>query len=133
MPSFTASQVVVTEEDDVLVVGFDGGMVNGEPVYLTLQYARGGYTEQDARLGMSQPYIEYCDQGWGWYGNMTHVELRRDRLVVTMSPSAATRLDGDGIFDVGFALDDPAFDQLRAGLETTFAGLAYFAVRLKPG
>ena len=129
MPSFNASQVAVGEEDDVLVVGFDGGLVDGEPVYLTFQHSLDGYTEQDVELGMDQPYVEYCDQGSGWYGNMIRVELHRDRLVVTMSPSAAAHLDGDSVFDVHFTIDDTAFEQLRVGLETTFAGLTYFAVR----
>ena len=116
----------------MLVVGFDGGLADGEPVYLTFQHSLDGHTEQDVELGMDQPYVEYCDQGSGWYGNMTHVELHRDRLVVTMSPSAAARLDGDGVFDVHFMIDDTAFEQLRVSLETTFAGIAYFAVRLEP-
>jgi hypothetical protein len=81
---------------------------------------------------MEQPYIEYCDQGFGWYGNMTRVELHRNRLVVTMSPSVAVRLDGDGTFDVRFAINDAAFDQLRIGLATTFAGRDYFGVHLPP-
>ena len=129
MPTFHASQVAAIEQDDVLVVSFGGEPVEGAIEYLTFQQSLDGYTDDDIALGMDQPYVEYRDQGWGWYGHMTKVELARDRLVVAMDASAAARLDGDAVFAVTFEIDDAAFDRLRAGLEKTFDACPYFAVR----
>lgn len=92
MPAFHAFHVAVIEQDDVLVVSFGGEPIEGGVEYLTFQQSLDDYTDDDIALGMDHPYIEYCDQGWGWYGHMTQVELARDRLVVAMNASAAARL-----------------------------------------
>ena len=132
MPTFKATQVGALEEDGLLIVGFNGGLVDGMPTYLVFQHSLDGPGEEDARRGMNQPYIEYRDQAWGWYGHMTRVELRRDRLLVSLDASAVERLGDDSLFDVRFEIDDDAFDQLRNGLEKTFGDCSYFSVRLQP-
>ncbi len=126
MTTLEAIQVSVTEEDDVLVVGFGDG--SGDD-YLLFQHALDGPDEQDVRLGHDQPYVEYRDQAFGWYGHMTRVELGRDRLVVQMDAKAAAALETDGVIDVRFAIDDAAFARVRDALETTFGNRVYFSVR----
>ena len=84
------------------------------------------YDEQDVELGMDQPHIEYCDQGWSWYGNIDRFELLRDRVKVQLSSDAAEHMGNDGLIEVTFALSDAEFAKLRAALARTFQGQPYY-------
>lgn len=130
MPTgFSATQFAVTEENEVLVIALGTSCTEEDDYYLLLQH-KDEHTEQDTRFGMDKPYIEYCGQGWSWYGHIERFELYRDRVVVSMDSSAAAQMRNDGIIEVSFSLPDPEFSQLQSALERTFQGVSYYANRV---
>jgi hypothetical protein len=126
MPTgFLATQFSVTEEHGVLVTALRGPSTENDDFYLMLQH-KDRYTEQDAKFGMNQPYIEYCGQGWSWYGHIEHFELLRDRVKVKLDQAAASHMGNDGLIEVEFMLNDNEFTQLRQALRRTFREHHYF-------
>ena len=127
---FLACRSSVDRHDGVLIVALgagpaanDGGDDDAEAPYLMLQKTLAP-TAQDASFGMDRPYLEFCGQGWSWYGEIERFELRRGGLVVDMSASAAARMANDGVIVVEFdpAIDDTAFNGLRGALAEILAG-----------
>lgn len=126
MPTgFLATQFSVTEEHGVLVTALGAESTEEDDYYLMLQH-KNHYTEQDAKLGMNQPYIEYCGQGWAWYGHIESFQLRRDCVKVQLDMKAASHMKNDGAINVEFKLDDDEFNQLRQALKRTFRDRPYF-------
>jgi hypothetical protein len=76
MPTgFHATQSQVIVEDDVLITQLGTPSIEHEDdAYLMFQQ-KSGYEEQDVEFGMDKPYIEYCGQGWSWYGHHLKIEL----------------------------------------------------------
>lgn len=126
---FFATEFSITEERGVLVTALGTPSTEEDDFYLMLQHAD-HHTKQDVRLGMNQPYIEYCGQGWSRYGHIEHFELLRDRVKVQMNSAAASHMGNDGLIEIEFALSDFDFACLRAALERTFHHQAYFIERV---
>jgi hypothetical protein len=129
MPTcFVATQFSVIEQDDVLTTTLGAPSTDDEDYYLTLQ--RGlSQTKQDVEFGMDKPYLEYCGQGWSWYGEIELFELFRNRVVARMSSRAASHMKNDGVIGAEFDLDAAKFLELQQSLERTFHGCSFFVVR----
>ena len=123
---FDAKHFNVTDDDGVLVTALGAPSTDEEDFYLMLQHKH-LYDEQDRQFGMDKPYIEYCGQGWSWYGHIVSFRLSSKRLQVRMDQEAASHMGNDGQIEVTFELPDAQFSALRAALRTTFTGCAYFA------
>jgi Immunity protein 10 len=124
-----ATQFSVTEEHGVLVAAQGAESSEDDDFYLMLQH-KDHYTEQDATVGMNQPYIEYCGQGWSWYGHIESFQLHRDRVKVQLDREAASHMRNDGLIVVEFKLGDDKFNQLRQALKRTFRDHKYFTEQL---
>ena len=96
-----------------------------EDFYLMLQHKL-NYDAQDVKLGMNRPYVEFCGQGWSWYGHIISFSLRRDRVNIQMDQEAAEHMRNDGNLEVTFSADPDEFNSLRAAIERTFQGQSYF-------
>ena len=125
--AFVAAQVEIVDEDGVLVTALAAEGSADESPYFMLQHSHDP-DEQDASLGMDEPYFEFCGQQWGWYGELERVELARHRLCVRTSAAAAEGMGNDGVLEIAFDLDDSRFAALEHALRTTFAGRDYFVV-----
>jgi len=79
---------------------------------------------------MNQPYIEYCGQGWSWYGHIESIQLHRDRVRVQLDSEAASYMRNDGLIVVEFMLNDDKFNQLSQALKRTFCDRKYFTEQL---
>jgi hypothetical protein len=112
-------------EYHVLVTALAAPSTDQHDFYLMLQH-RQVYDDQDKRLGMDKPYIEFCGQGWSWYGHILSFQLFRDRIQVSMDNKAACKMGNDGLMEITFAVGDDEFDTLRGALGTTFKGQSYF-------
>ena len=122
---FVATELAVLHENGVLVTTLGAPSTEDEDFYLMLQ-RKDQYDEQDVRFGMNLPYIEYCAQGWSWYGNILSLTLRSNSVTVRMSAEAAERMQNDGEIEVQFNLSSAQFQELRSSLQQTFTGYAYF-------
>ena len=130
MPTgFVATQFSVIEEHGVLVTSLGAPSTEDDDFYLMLQHTE-SRTEQDVRFGMDKPYIEYCGQGWSWYGHIERFELFPNRVVVRMNEAAAAHMQNDGVISVEFQLEEHQFARLRQALERTFHGCPYFATKV---
>ncbi|MDZ7862972.1 Imm10 family immunity protein [Acidovorax sp.] len=126
MPAgFFADAFAAVEDDGLLIVTLGAPSTEDEDFYLMLQH-QDEYDEQDIELGMDQPYIEYCGQGWSWYGYILSFDLHRDHVRVQMDAQAAREMDNDGLIEVRFDLADAQFHALRLALQRTFAGRSCF-------
>ena len=123
--SFIAKQVFVEEEHGILVVALSAPSTAEEDFYLILQH-KNEYDEQDLRLGMNEPYVEFCGQDWSWYGHVDSFVLMRDRINIRMNSVAADRMKNDGDIQVQFAIDDHSFSDLGSALRIVFRGQSYF-------
>ncbi len=119
------------DQDGLLIVSFGAPSTEDDDFYLMLQH-KGGYDEQDVELGMNLPYIEYCGQGWSWYGHILSFDLHREHVSVQMDAQAAHEMGNDGLLEVRFDLAEAQFDALRLALQRTFAGHAYFHDATRP-
>lgn len=128
-PTFAATEVSVLEEHGVLVTTLSAPSTEDDDFYLMFQHKE-QYTAQDVKLGMNEPYVEYCGQGCSWYGEMEAVELLANRLRVRMSKVAAEHMQNGGLLEVSFALGGSEFGQLRNALRRTFNGQPYFVERV---
>ncbi|WP_374438289.1 Imm10 family immunity protein [Inhella sp.] len=122
---FFATQCAVTEEEGVLITALGADPIAGQEQYLMLQHCD-EYSEQDVELGMDRVHIEYCGQGWSWYGHIDRAELTRNQLRLQMSQAAAARMGNDGRIEVGFAIDDGLFESLRRALRRTFQDQSWY-------
>lgn len=122
---FIATQFAVTRENGLLITALGAPSTDGEDLYLTLQHQQ-EHDEQDVALGMITPHIEFCGQGWSWYGHILEFTLHRQRIEVRMDAEAAAEMQNDGHLQVRFNLDDLAFLELRSALHETFANREYF-------
>ncbi|MGO9952865.1 MAG: Imm10 family immunity protein, partial [Dissulfurispiraceae bacterium] len=93
--------------------------------YLRLQ-RKHKFSEQDIEWGQDKPYIEYCGQGFSWYGHITKFALFRDHISVQMDSHAANEMRTDGYFEVYFILNEADFNRLENALEKTFDGFDYY-------
>jgi hypothetical protein len=123
---FAATEFNVIDENGTLVTALGAPSITENDRYLMLQHQY-AHDEQDRRLGFDKPYIEYCGQGWSWYGHIISFRLRRDCVKVLMDQMAASRMGNDGNIEVTFNLSDEQFETLRTALRTTFAGQTYYA------
>ena len=124
---FAATEFAVVRENGVLVTTLRGASTEEEDFHLMLQH-KGEHSAQDIRFGMHLPYIEYCGQGWSWYGHILEFWLQRSSVKVQLDSEAAERMRNDGEIEVQFNLGDVEFEALRSALQETFAGHAYYRV-----
>ncbi|MFO0483306.1 MAG: Imm10 family immunity protein [bacterium] len=126
MPTgFHATTCKVATEDGVLVTVLGAPSTEEDDFYLMLQH-KAKHDEQDVRFGMNKPYIEYCGQGWSWYGHILSFNLSRDRIRVQMDSEAAAHMRNDGFIEVTFELNEVEFADLRTAAEITFNSQPYF-------
>lgn len=125
--SFVATEFAVIEEDGLLITTLGAPSTEEDDLYLMLQH-KDEYDEQDVEFGMDKPYIEYCGQGWSWYGHILSFTLRPNGINVLMDAEAADRMQSDGRIEVNFNLSSDQFQELRSALQRTFDGQAYFHV-----
>jgi Immunity protein 10 len=118
---FFATDVSVSAENDVLITAFGAPSTEDDDFYLMLQHNLIS-NEEDEKFGMDQPYIEYCGQGWSWYGHIMSFRLSRDNVTIQMDKDAATHMGNNGLIRVDFSIDDNDFITLSAALKTTFDG-----------
>jgi len=123
---FVATDFSVKDENGVLVTALGAPSTEEDDFYLMLQHKH-VHDEQDRRFGMDKPYIEYCGQGWSWYGHVISFRLQRDRVQVVMDHEAASHMGNDGRIEVVFNLVDEQFLALRSALQKTFVGCSYYA------
>jgi hypothetical protein len=127
MPTgFNATELSVFEEHDALVTALGASPGEGDGPYLMFQRRR-IYDEEDIKLGMDKPYVEYCEQSWSWYGHILHARLHRQRILVQMDSAAAARMNNDGLIEVTFTLTAEQLETLRNALHVTFKDYASFA------
>ena len=122
---FLATDFSVTSENGVLITAFGAPSTEEDDFYLMLQHKL-IRNEEHEKFGMDQPYIEYCGQGWSWYGHIISFRLARDNVTVQMDKEAATHMGNDGLIRVAFSISDNDFNSLRAALQTTFNGYSYY-------
>ena len=124
--SFTVANVAVIREDWgwVVVLGSVEEM-DGQP-YLILQRAD-EFSADDVRLGQDQPYIEICDQGRSWYGNIEQIELHPTKIEFQMSATATQLMGNDGHFIFGFHLPSATFTELESAIARIFDGFTCYA------
>lgn len=126
MPTgFHATSCKVSEEHGVLTVALGAPSTEEEDLYLMLQH-KAKYDRQDVEFGMDKPYIEYCGQGWSWYGHIVSFRLARDHVRFRMDGEAAAHMRNDGQIEVTFQLDEAEFENLRSAVHATFKGQPYF-------
>jgi hypothetical protein len=122
---FVATKFSITAEPNVLIVRLGAPSTDDDDFYLTLQH-KNEYSAQDVKFGWDQPYIEYCGQGWSWYGHILEISLRRNCVTVRMDEEAAAHMNNDGIIEVQFDLDNANYHELRSALRQTFQGCTYY-------
>jgi len=122
---FVATKFAVVREAGVLITTLGDASTEEEDYYLMLQHSE-RHSEQDVRFGMNLPYIEYCGQGWSWYGHILEFSLQRNNVTIQLDAEAAGEMQNDGRIAVGFNLSDAEFQELRSALRETFAGYAYY-------
>ena len=120
-----ASQLSVIEEHGVLVTTLAAPSTEDEDFYLMLQH-KPAYDGQDLKFGMNKPYIEFCGQGWSWYGHILSFTLHRNRVNIQMDQEAAERMRNDGNLEVTFSANLDEFKSLQAAIQKTFRGYSYF-------
>jgi Immunity protein 10 len=122
---FFATDFSVISENDVLITALGAQATEEDDFYLMLQHKLKRNDEHE-KFGMGQPYIEYCGQGWSWYGHIVSFRLARDSVTVQMDKEAAAHMENDGLIRVAFSLSDNDFNSLREALQTTFNGYSYY-------
>ena len=122
---FEATTFSVTDENGVLVIALGAPSTEDDDFYLMFQHKE-EHSEQDVKFGMDRPYIEFCGQGWSWYGHMRKVELERKVIRVLMDAEAAQHMQNNGIIEVQFSLSDTKFTELRSALRRTFSRVGYY-------
>ena len=124
---FVAARCVVVRENGVLTTALSEAPndEDEEAGYLILQCSM-EHNEQDVRLGMNQPHVEFSRQAWSWYGHILAISLSRNSVEVKLDSVAAEQMQNDGQIEVAFELDEPRFTEFRSALRETFNGRAYF-------
>jgi hypothetical protein len=113
--TFRATEGVFEADEYALICGLAGVDADGGEHYLNLQRSsEGGPAEEDWGV-----HLEFDDQINGEYGRVREWRLSRDQLAVDLSQQLGT-MAGVGGFDVALAIDDRAFEQIRAGLLRIF-------------
>lgn len=123
---FVATDFNAGLENGVWAVVLGAPSTDDDDFYLMFQKKKEGYSKQDIKFGWDKPYVEFCGQGWSWYGHMKEVELGREIIRVTMDAEAAAHMENDGIIEVKFNLEDLEFSQLRSTLQEIFSGIEHF-------
>ena len=122
---FRANEVHISEEDWGLLVVLAAPPTEDRDFYLMLQRAR-DFSESDRKLGQDKPYIEFCGQGWSWYGHILSFCLSPASVVVQLDESAAKEMRGDGLIEIGFDLEKKSFENFQAALRRVFEGFDYY-------
>ncbi len=122
---FFADACSVADDNGLLIVSLGAPSTEDDDFYLMLQH-KYACDAQDVALGLDLPYIEYCGQGWSWYGHILSFDLHRDHVSVQMDAQAAQEMGNDGLLEVRFDLAEAPFHALRLALQRTFAGRTYF-------
>jgi len=123
---FSATQVSVSRDDGVLIVALGAPSTEQDDHYLMLQ-RNDRETEEEARLGMNMPYVEFCGQGWSWYGHILQALLERNAITIHMNSNAAQRMRNDGVVHVTFSLNEEQFSRVKSALREVFRGEGYYA------
>lgn len=123
---FVATDCSAGLENGVWAVVLGSPSTEEDDFYLMFQKKEGTYTQQDIAFGWDKPYVEFCGQGWSWYGHMNEVTLERGMIRVIMDGEAAAYMRNDGIIEVQFAVTDSEFTQLQSTLQEIFNGVEYF-------
>lgn len=118
---FYATSCQVTEENGIIVIALGAFSNEDDDFYLMLQHKK-QHDEQDVKFGMNKPCIEYCGQGWSWYGHILSFLLLRDHVCIRMDGEAAAHMNNDGFIEVTFDLVEAEFANLRYAMHTTFGG-----------
>jgi hypothetical protein len=122
---FVATEVHVVRHDGVLVTTLGAPSTEADDFYVMVQH-KDEFSEQDVKFGMRLPYIEYCGQGWSWYGHILAFSLRRNSVKVELDAEAAERMQNDGQIEVEFNFNEVQFQRLWSALQETFTGYAYY-------
>lgn len=123
---FSATQFSVSRDDGVLIVALGAPSTEQDDYYLMLQ-RNDREREEEAGLGMNMPHIEFCGQGWSWYGHMLQAVLERNAITIHMNSEAAQRMRNEGALRVTFSLTEEQFSQLKSALREVFRGEGYYA------
>jgi hypothetical protein len=126
---FVATDFNAALDNGVWIVALGAPSTEEDDFYLMFQKKQGNYSRQDIKFGWDKPYIEFCGQGWSWYGHMNAIELEREIIRVAMDREAAEHMHNDGVIEVKFRLTAPEFDRLQSTLQEIFNGLEYFSVK----
>ncbi len=122
---FKANNFSATSEDWGWLTVLWASSTEDEDFYLMFQRAY-EFTEGEILFGQDKPYIEYCGQGWSWYGHILSVKLQRESISIQMDKEAASEMDNDGQLEITFNLDDRESQKLERALENTFEGFDYY-------
>ena len=106
------------EENGVLVLGFADDK-DQPSQYLLLQRTLAP-SAQDRRLGQDGIHIEINDQSNSAYGGIRRVELKEDRIVLSLGESTARAIGSEENVEV--VIDPAKNDDLRDELARLFAG-----------
>lgn len=68
---------------------------------------------EEAVPDMKNVYIVRDDQGWGGYGGIKTVILKRDNLTLGLTPRMATQMGGHDTIRVTFLIEDAEFRELQ--------------------
>jgi hypothetical protein len=123
---FAATDFNAGLENGVWIVVLGAPSAEEDDLYLMFQKKHGNYSRQDIKFGWDKPYVEFCGQGWSWYGHMNAVELERGMIRVTMDREAAEHMQNDGLIEVRFNLADREYSQLQSILQEIFSGVCHF-------
>ena len=123
---FNAKYVHISQEEWGWLVIWSVDEDLASEQYVMLQ-AKDEYSEEDARLGMNDIYIECCGQGWSWYGHIEEFLFAANRIVVQLDRKASEHMRNDGRFVVTFSIEDEKQSNLQRVLKDVFNGRGYYA------
>ena len=114
---------------------FQAGLVDADRLCRRLSFAdrqdatghyfimdRSEDTPEEALPDMANVYIERDDQGWGGFGGIERVVLRRDSLALDLNPRMAAKLGEKERILIIFDVNDHEFREMREVLGLIMRG-----------
>ena len=124
--NYEATYVGVTEENDVLIVGF-GGLPDADGYPTASLVLQRSTDENEDEPGIRGVYAEWRDQGQSCYGCIKRFVLSRESVRVTFTPEANFRFDPNMEIEgeknrltdlsITLQLNDEKFAELKDRLE----------------